>query len=135
MSSNDAVEKTYVEMVKEKYENIEVAVCKGRRPTRGERELISLIFNKMVDPYYYWAEAKAKMESEKDNREDASKSTSNDILDIAKKYEFDISELNNNPSKLKLKKFVDVGFRELSLQMTRFGYSYDRENRAFIKKG
>jgi len=47
----------YIEMALEKYEMIKSIVSEGKRPTRSKKELISLIFNKMVDPYYYWAEA------------------------------------------------------------------------------
>ena len=49
------LDEQYVEMALEKYEKIKSVVSKGKKPTRSEKELISLIFNKMVDPYYYWA--------------------------------------------------------------------------------
>ena len=55
------LDEQYVEMALEKYEKIKSVVSNGRRPTRYEKELISLIFNKMVDPYYYWAEARIKL--------------------------------------------------------------------------
>ena len=43
----------YIEMALEKYERIKSIVSEERRPSRSEKELISLIFNKMVDQYYY----------------------------------------------------------------------------------
>jgi hypothetical protein len=121
-------------MARRKYEEIKNIVSRRNKPTRQENELISLIFNKMVNPYYYWTEAKTKIESEASNREDVNKSGAGDFSEIAKKYDLDTGELNANPSRIKVKKYIDVGFRELSSQMTRRGYSYDRESRSFVRK-
>ena len=58
------LDEQYIEMALEKYERIKSVVSEERRPSRSEKELISLIFNKMVDPYYYWAEARGKEENQ-----------------------------------------------------------------------
>ena len=49
----DELDEGYIEMALEKYERIKSIVSEERRPSRSEKELISLIFNKMVDQYYY----------------------------------------------------------------------------------
>ena len=123
----------YVEMALEKYEKIKSVVSKGNRPTRYEKELISLIFNKMVDPYYYWAEARVKGENENVNDKRAKESNVEDIPKLAAKYDLDISETNNTPSRIKLKRYLDKGFEELNARMKNIGYSYERGSRSFVR--
>ena len=60
----EQLDREYTEMALRKYEKIKSMISKRNRPTRYERELISLIFNKMVDPYYYWAEARGKEQNQ-----------------------------------------------------------------------
>ena len=59
----ELLDEQYIEMALERYEKIKSVVSKRKRPTRYNKELISLIFNKMVDPYYYWAEDRVKGET------------------------------------------------------------------------
>ncbi|MCW6157975.1 MAG: hypothetical protein LVQ63_00610 [Thermoplasmatales archaeon] len=73
------LDEQYVEMALERYEKIKSIVSKGNRPTRYERELISLIFNKLVDPYYYWVEARVKGENENASNKSAKESNVEDI--------------------------------------------------------
>ena len=127
------LDEQYVEMALEKYEKIKSVVSKGNRPTRYEKELISLIFNKMVDPYYYWAEARVKGENENVNDKRAKESNVEDIPKLAAKYDLDISEINNTPSRIKLKRYLDEGFEELNARMKKIGYSYERGSRSFVK--
>ena len=123
----------YIEMALEKYERIKSVVSRGNRPTRYEKELISLIFNKMVDPYYYWAEARVKGENENVNDKCAKESNVEDIPKLAAKYDLDISEVNSTPSRIKLKRYLDKGFEELNARMKKIGYSYERGSRSFVK--
>jgi hypothetical protein len=123
----------YVEMALEKYEKIKSVVSKGNRPTRYEKELISLIFNKMVDPYYYWAEARVKGENENVGNKDPKESSVKDISELVTKYDLDISEMNSTPSRIKLKRYIDKGFEELNARMKKIGYSYERGSRSFVK--
>ena len=127
------LDKRYVEMASEKYEKIKSAVSKGNRPTRYERELISLIFNKMVDPYYYWAEARGKEENENVGNKSARESGVKNISELVTKYDLDISEMNSTPSRIKLKRYLDKGFEELNARMKKIGYSYERGSRSFVK--
>ena len=123
----------YIEMALEKYEMIKSIVSEGKRPTRSKKELISLIFNKMVDPYYYWAEARGKEENENVSNKNPKESIVNDISEMVAKYDLDISEMNNTPSRIKLKRYIDKGFEELNARMKKIGYSYERGSRSFVK--
>lgn len=127
------MDRKYIEMAIRKYEKIRSAVCKGKKANKIERELVSLVFNKMVDPYYYWDEAMAKAESEGGNGTISNTSGTGDISEIAMKYDLDCTEQNGTPSRIRVKRFIDVGFRELRSEMARMGYSYDRESRSFVK--
>ena len=120
-------------MALERYEKIKSVVSKGKRPTRSEKELISLIFNKMVDPYYYWAEARGKEENENVSNKSVKESSVKDISEMVTKYDLDISEMNSTPSRIKLKRYLDKGFEELNARMKKIGYSYERGNRSFVK--
>ncbi len=123
----------YIEMALEKYERIKSIVSEGRRPSRSEKELISLIFNKMIDPYYYWAEARGKEENQSASNKSVGESSMEDISQLAAKYDLDISEVNGTPSRIKLKRYLDKGFEELNARMMKIGYSYERGSRSFIK--
>ena len=127
------MDEQYVEMTLERYEKIKSVVSKGKRQTRYERELVSLIFNKMVDPYYYWAEARGKEENENVSNKNPKESIVNDISEMVAKYDLDISEMNNTPSRIKLKRYIDKGFEELNARMKKIGYSYERGSRSFVK--
>ena len=120
-------------MALRKYEEIKSMVSKGKRPTRYERELISLIFNKMVDPYYYWAEARVNVVNENVSNKDPKESSVNDISELVTKYDLDISEMNRTPSRIKLKRYLNKGFEELNARMKKIGYSYERGSRSFVK--
>ena len=120
-------------MALEKYERIKSIVSKGKRPTRSEKELISLIYNKLVDPYYYWAEARAKGENEIVSNKVPKESSVKDISELVAKYDLDISEMNGIPSRIKLKRYIDKGFEELNVRMKKIGYSYERGSRSFVK--
>ena len=127
------LDEQYVEMASERYEKIKSVVSKGKRPTRSEKELISLIFNKMVDPFYYWTEARGKEENENVSNRSAKESSVKDISEMVTKYDLDISEINNTPSRIKLKRYLDKGFEELNARMKKIGYSYERGSRSFVK--
>ena len=127
------MDEQYVETALEKYEKIKSVVSKGNRPTRYEKKLISLIFNKMVDPYYYWAEARVKGENENVNDKCARESNVEDIPKLAAKYDLDISEINSPPSRIKLKRYLDKGFEELNARMKKIGYSYERGSRSLVR--
>ena len=127
------LDEQYIEMALEKYERIKSIVSKGKRTTRYEKELISLIFNKMVDPYYYWAEARVKVANENVSNKDPKESSVKDISELVTKYDLDISEMNNAPSRIKLKRYLDNGFEELNARMKKIGYSYERGSRSFVK--
>ena len=127
------LDEDYIEMTLEKYRRIKSIVFKGKRPTRYEKELISLIFNKMVDPYYYWAEAMVKVVNENVSNKDPKESSVKDISELATKYDLDISEMNDTPSRIKLKRYLDKGFEELNARMKKIGYSYERGSRSFVK--
>ena len=127
------LDEDYIGMALEKYERIKSIVSRGKRPTRSEKDLISLIFNKMVDPYYYWAEASGKQENENVSNKSAKESSVKDISEMATKYDLDISEINSTPSRIKLKKYIDKGFEELNARMKKIGYSYERGSRSFVK--
>ena len=49
------------------------------------------------------------------------------------KYDLDISEMNDIPSRIKLKRYIDKGFEELNARMKKIGYSYERGSRSFVK--
>ena len=123
----------YIEMALEKYDRIKSIVSEGRRPSRSEKELISLIFNKMVDPYYYWAEARGKEENQNASIKSVGESRVEDISQLAAKYDLDISEINSTPSRIKLKRYLDKGFEELNVRMKKIGYSYERGSRSFVR--
>ena len=127
------LDEQYIEMALEKYERIKSIVSKGKRPTRSEKELVSLIFNKMVDPYYYWIEARGKEENENVGNKSAKESGVKDISELVIKYDLDISEMNGIPSRIKLKRYIDKGFEELNARMKKIGYSYERGSRSFVK--
>ena len=120
-------------MALEKYERIKSIVSKGKRPTRSEKELISLIYNKLVDPYYYWAEARGKEENQNASIKSVGESRVKDISQLAAKYDLDISEINSTPSRIKLKRYLDKGFEELNVRMKKIGYSYERGSRSFVR--
>ena len=127
------LDESYIEMTLEKYERIKSIVSKRKRSTRYEKELISLIFNKMVDPYYYWTEARGKEENENVGNKSAKESRFQDISELATKYDLDISEMNGTPSRIKLKRYIDKGFEELNARIKNIGYSYERGSRSFVK--
>ena len=127
------LDEQYIKMVLQKYEIIKSIVSKGKRLTRSEKELISLIFNKMVDPYHYWAEARGKEENENVGNKDPKESSVKDISELVTKYDLDISEMNDTPSRIKLKRYLDKGFEELNARMKKIGYSYERGSRSFVK--
>ena len=127
------LDEQYVEIALERFEKIKSVVSKGKRPTRSEKELISMIFNKMVDPYYYWAEARVKGENENVNDKRSKESNVEDIPKLAAKYDLDISGINSTPSRIKLKRYLDKGFEELNARMKNIGYSYERGSRSFVK--
>ena len=130
---NNELDESYIEMARGKYEQIKSAISGGRKPTSTEKELISLIFNKMVDPYFYWAEARVKGGNEEVGNKGAKESNVEDISKIAAKYDLDISEMNSTPSRIKLKRYLDKGFEELNARMKKIGYSYERGSRSFVK--
>ena len=132
-SMNDELDESYVIMASGKYQKIKSLICGERKPTRAEKDLISMIFNKMVDPYYYWAEARVKGENENASNKSAKESNVEDISKLAAKYDLDISEINDTPSRIKLKKYIDKGFEELNARMKSVGYSYERGSRSFVK--
>ena len=82
---DSTLDTAYIELAIEKYGKIKSMVSKGRRPTKVEKELISLIFNKLVDHYYYWAEAKAKAQAEKNISKDANRAEKEYVSEIPKK--------------------------------------------------
>ena len=127
------VDEQYIEMALEKYERIKSIVSEERRPSRSEKELISLIFNKMVDPYYYWAEARGKEENQNASIKSVGESRVEDISQLSAKYDLDISEMNGTPSRIKLKRYLDKGFEEPNARMKKIGYSYERGSRSFVK--
>ena len=127
------LDESYIEMTLEKYERIKSIVSEERRPSRSEKELISLIFNKMVDPYYYWAEARGKEENQNASIKSVGESRVEDISQLAAKYDLDTSEMNGTPSRIKLKRYLDKGFEELNARMKKIGYSYERGSRSFVK--
>ena len=130
---NNELDESYIEMALEKYERIKSMISKGRRPTRSEKELISMIFNKMVDPYYYWAEARVRGENENVGNKDPKELSAKDISELVTKYDLDISEMNSTPSRIKLKRYLNKGFEELNARMKKIGYSYERGSRSFVK--
>ena len=127
------LDEQYIEMAIEKYERIKSIVSQVKRPTRSEKELISLIYNKLVDPYYYWAEARGKEENQSASNKSVGESRIEDISQLAAKYDLDISEMNSTPSKIKLKRYLDKGFEELNVRLKKIGYSYERGSRSFVK--
>ena len=127
------LDEQYIEMALEKYERIKSIVSEERRPSRSEKELISLIFNKMVDTYYYWAEARGKEEKQNASIKSVGESRVEDISQLAAKYDLDISEINSTPSRIKLKRYLDKGFEELNVRMKKIGYSYERGSRSFVR--
>ena len=127
------LDEDYIGMALEKYERIKSIVSEERRPSRSEKELISLIFNKMVDPYYYWAEARGKEENQNASIKSVGESRVEDISQLAAKYDLDISEINSTPSRIKLKRYLDKGFEELNVRMKKIGYSYERGSRSFVR--
>ena len=127
------LDEQYIEMAIEKYERIKSIVSQVKRPTRSEKELISLIYNKLVDPYYYWAEARGKEENQSASNKSVGESRIEDISQLAAKYDLDISEMNSTPSRIKLKRYLDKGFEELNVRLKKIGYSYERGSRSFVK--
>ena len=87
----------------------------------------------MVDPYYYWAEARVEEENENVSNRGPEESNIEDISELVTKYDLDISEMNRTPSRIKLKKYIDKGFEELNAKMNKIGYSYERGSRSFVK--
>ena len=132
-SWNEQLCEEYTEMARGKYQKIKSMISGERRPTRTEKELISMIFNKMVDPYYYWAEARGKGENENVNNKGTSESEIENISELVARYDLDISEMNSTPSRIKLKRYLDKGFEELNARMKKIGYSYERGSRSFVR--
>ena len=87
----------------------------------------------MVDPYYYWAEARGKEENQNASIKSVRESRVEDISQLAAKYDLDISEMNGTPSRIKLKRYLDKGFEEPNARMKKIGYSYERGSRSFVK--
>ena len=133
ITMNNELDESYLEMARGRYEQIKSTISGGRKPTRTEKELTSLIFNKMVDPYYYWAEARINGESENIGNKNAKELSIKDISELVTKYDLDISEMNGTPSRIRLKKYIDKGFEELNARMKKIGYSYERGSRSFVK--
>ena len=104
ITMNNELDESYIEIARGKYQKIKLAISGGRKPTRTEKELISMIFNKMVDPYFYWAEARVKGENENVGNKDPKESSVKDISELVAKYDLDISEINDTPSRIKLKR-------------------------------
>ena len=127
------LDEQYIEMALEKYERIKSIVSKVKRPKSYEKELISLIFNKMVDSYYYWAEARVKGENENVGNKDPKESSAKDISELVTKYDLYISEMNDTPSMIKLKRYLDKGVEELNARMKTIGYSYPSGSRSCIE--
>ena len=133
VTTNNERDESYIEMAVGKYEQIKSTISGERKLTRTEKELISMIFNKMVDPYYYWAEARVKGENENVGNKDPKESSVKDISELVTKYDLDISEMNSTPSRIKLKRYLDKGFEELNARMKKIGYFYERGSRSFVK--
>ena len=133
VTTNNKLNESYIEMAVGKYEQIKSAISGGRKPTRTEKELISMIFNKMVDPYYYWAEDRVKGENENVGNKYPKESSVKEISELVTKYNIDISEMNSTPSRIMLKKYIDKGFDELNARMKKIGYLYERGSRSFVK--
>ena len=133
ITMDNELDESYIEMARGKYQKIKSAISGGRKPTRTEKELFSMIFSKMVDPYFYWAEARVKGENKNVNDKCAKESNVEDIPKLAAKYDLDISEINNTPSRIKLKRYLDKGFEELNARMKKTSYSYERGSRSFVK--
>ena len=129
----ELLDEQYIEMALERYEKIKSVVSKRKRPTLYNKELISLIFNKMVDPYYYWAEDRVKGGNQNADNKETKESSTDDIPELVAKYDLDISEMNSTPSRIKLKRYIDIGFEELNARMKSIGYSYERGSRSFVK--
>ena len=130
---NEQLCEEYTEMARSKYQKIKSMISGERRPTRTEKELISMIFNKMVDPYFYWAEAMVKGGTEDVSNKDPKESSVEEISELVTKYDLGISEMNSTPSRIKLKRYIDKGFEELNARMEKIGYSYERGSRSFVK--
>ncbi len=133
ITMNNELDESYIEMARGKYQKIKSAISGGRKPTRTEKELISMIFNKMVDPYFYWAEARVKGGNEDVGNKDPKESSVKEISELVTKYDLDISEMNSTPSRIKLRRYLDKGFEELNARMKKIGYSYERGSRSFAK--
>ena len=133
ITMNNELDESYIEMARGKHQKIKSAISGGRKPTRTEKELISMIFNKMVDPYFYWAEAMVKGGTEDVSNKDPKESSVEEISELVTKYDLGISEMNSTPSRIKLKKYIDKGFEELNARMKKIGYSYEKGSRSFVK--
>ena len=133
ITMDNELDESYIVMARGKYQKIKSVISGGRKPTRTEKELIFMIFNKMVDPYFYWAEARVKGKNENVGNKDPKELSAKDISELVTKYDLDISEMNSTPSRIKLKRYLDKGFEELNARMKKIGYSYERGSRSFVK--
>ncbi|MEM3844686.1 MAG: hypothetical protein QXU98_03150 [Candidatus Parvarchaeota archaeon] len=87
--------------------------------------MIKIIADKVIEPFYY---GRNEIDSNGTSRKEL------DIYELSKKYDLDLSELNGNQSRVRMKKFIDKGFNILIEEMRKIDYSYDRETKSFIKR-
>ncbi|MEM3844446.1 MAG: hypothetical protein QXU98_01870 [Candidatus Parvarchaeota archaeon] len=66
--------------------------------------IIRIITDKVIEPFYRWG-------NETDSNMVCRKKL--DIYELSKKYELDLSEINGNPSRLRMTRFIDKGFNIL----------------------
>ncbi len=100
-------------------------------PTQLEMEIVKILAEKMLPPYFYW-----KNESYSDNPLKRSGHDSNEYLnEIARKYDLDITEIDGNPSRIKPKRFFGREFGEVASLLENAGYTYEKESRSFVRKG
>ncbi|MEM3771617.1 MAG: hypothetical protein QXW80_04855 [Candidatus Micrarchaeia archaeon] len=87
--------------------------------------MIKVIADRVIEPHFYW---KNETDSNSISRKEF------DIYELSKKFDLDLSELNGNPSRVRIKKFIDRGFNIIVEEMRKIDYSYDRETKSFIKR-
>ncbi|MEM4091234.1 MAG: hypothetical protein QXQ46_10950 [Thermoplasmatales archaeon] len=67
----------------------------------------------MIEPFYYWRnETDSNMVSRKELY----------IYELSRKYDLDLSELNGNPSRVRMRKFIDKGFNILVEEIRKIDY-------------
>ncbi|MEM3192741.1 MAG: hypothetical protein QW292_11820 [Candidatus Parvarchaeota archaeon] len=96
-------------------------------PTQKEWMMIKVIAHKVIEPFFYWR-------NEIDSNRVSSDKKELDIYELSKKFDLDLSELNGNPNRVRMGKFIDKGFNILLEEMRKIDCSYDRETKSFIKK-